>query len=175
MPVSGWSGGSSLPIQGCVVSAVIEPQKKPDGRGGRRPGAGRRPAPRLDAGSLRMRFPIWPIEHLLEVLNEPKLQLPKFPQAITEQTIAQYKSELADYVRQRNEKMDAAGKAAPFLHPRLAAIDITQKPQVRHKLDLTKLSDEELKQLEHITVKAQMTFIEDQSEIEDGDCNEVDK
>ena len=112
---------------------------------------------------------------MLEVLNEPKLQLPKFPQQLNEQSIAQYNSELADYIRQRNEKMDAAGKAAPFLHPRLAAIDIASKPQVRHKLDLTKLSDEELKQLEHITVKAQMVYIEDQSDVEDGEFNETVK
>jgi hypothetical protein len=154
--------------------SAIEPQKKPDGRGGRRPGAGRPPVRhRLDAVSLRERFPVWPIEHMLEVLNEPRLQLPNFPQQITEQTIAKYNSEHADYVRQRTEKLDAAKGAAPFLHPRLAAIDITQKPQVRHKLDLTKLSDEELKQLEHITVKAQMTFVEDQSDVEDGEFNEI--
>ena len=110
---------------------------------------------------------------MLEVLNEPRLQLPNFPQQITEQTIAKYNSEHADYVRQRTEKLDAAKGAAPFLHPRLAAIDITQKPLVRHKLDLTKLSDEELKQLEHITVKAQMTFVEDQSDVEDGEFNEI--
>jgi hypothetical protein len=62
---------------------------------------------------------------------------------------------------QRAEKMEAARNAAPFLHPKLANIDVTTKPQVRHKLDLTKLSDEELAQLEHITAKAQFSVIID--------------
>jgi hypothetical protein len=156
------------------MNAIVSQKKQ---WGGRRPGAGRIPTRhRLDAVSLRGRFPVWPIEHMLEVLNEPNLLPPEFPEQITEQATAKYNNDHADYVRQRNEKMEAARSAAPFLHPRLAALDITAKPQVRHKLDLTKLSDEELKQLEHITVKAQMTFIEDQSEdIEDSEFNEITK
>ena len=121
-------------------------QRQPDGRlsnGGRRPGAGRPPGTpyrRLqDAKSLRERYPVWPLEHLLDVLNDPQAT---------------------------NARKDEAAKAAaPYLHPRLAAIDINNRPaQVRHKLDLTKLADEELEQLERITVKAQVTFIDEEPE-----------
>ena len=112
---------------------------------------------------------------MLKVLNEPDLPLPKFPNETDKASMARYTEAVTAYVRQRVEKMEAAAKAAPFLHPRLSAIDITPKPQVRHKLDLTKLSDEELKQLERITVKAQMTFIEDECQIEDEESNEINK
>ena len=46
---------------------------------------------------------------------------------------------------------------------------------VRHKLDLTKLSDEELAQLACINAKAQMTFIEDDHEIENTESNEINE
>jgi hypothetical protein len=48
------------------------------------------------------------------------MKLPTFPAIATEQATAQYNSELADYIRQRNEKMEAARSAAPFLHPKLS-------------------------------------------------------
>ena len=140
---------------------------QPDGRlqnGGRRPGAGRpagTPYRRLqDVLSLRERFPIWPIEYFLTVLNAPDIKVPKHP-PVNENLRERYHKQVAAAAAQRAEKMEAARNAAPFLHPKLASIDVTTKPQVRHKLDLTKLSDEELAQLEHITAKAQFSVITD--------------
>jgi diadenosine tetraphosphate (Ap4A) HIT family hydrolase len=46
-----------------------------------------------------------------------------------------------------------ASEAAPYDHPKLLAIAYVQ-PQ-RHSLDLTKLTDDELRSLTRITAKAQ--------------------
>ena len=146
-------------------------------RGGYRPGAGRPPGPglkRLDAVSLRLRFQLWPIEHMLEVLNEPAIPHPELPKKVTEELMQVYAAKVSAYHKHREEKMEAARSAAPYLHPRLASVDITNNQQVRHKLDLEKLSTEELKQLEQITMKAQMTYVEDpDSEIEDAEYSET--
>lgn len=54
-----------------------------------------------------------------------------------------------------------ASQAAPYVRPRLAAMQFDREPQ-RHSLDLTKLTDDELKVLDRIYTKSQ-TLVRDES------------
>jgi hypothetical protein len=84
--------------------------------------------------SLRSRYRVQPLEHMLKVMNNDKhpMQL----------------------------RCDMAEAAAPFLHQKLRPIGIDDVggPEVggpeEHSLDLSKLTDEELEQLEQIVAKA---------------------
>lgn len=66
-----------------------------------------------------------------------------------------------------DDRRDQMAKAAaPYIHPRLAAFDIKNNPRpVEHSLDLTKLTDDELRALERIVAKSQrVTVIENDDE-----------
>lgn len=107
--------------------------KKPKSRrGGARPGAGKKDGPRYQKRlrSFRERYPVFPLEHLMDVLNSDA---------------------------PAEERFRAAVQAAPYVHPRLAAIQIQQLQEPQHSLDLTKLTDEELIFFERILAKAQIT------------------
>ncbi len=103
--------------------------------GGVRPGSGRKKGTRpgqaiWEAQSLREKYPTMPLEHMLKVLNDVKA-----PKA-------------------RRDEMAKA--AAPYIHPRLAAVALTDKDPapVQGSLDLTMLSDKELAFLDQIIRKA---------------------
>lgn len=120
--------------------AEQQQDKKPKSRrGGARPGAGKKDGPRYQKRlrSFRERYPVFPLEYLMDVLN-------------TEEAPAE-------------ERFRAAVQAAPFVHPRLAAIQIQQLAEPQHSLDLTKLTDEELIFFERILAKAQITHPVDKS------------
>jgi hypothetical protein len=109
---------------------------------GRRPGAGRpkgsrnkksRATIRDEAAYLKnfeQRFRVLPLDYMLCVMNDEEVS---------------------------PERRDAMAKAAaPYFHPRLSALDITattQKP-AKHTIDVRKLNDDELLQLEQIVAKA---------------------
>ena len=71
----------------------------------------------FEAKSLRERFPIFSLEFMLAILND------------------------VDEPAAFREEMAKA--AAPFIHPKLAAVEVSDKDhRPRHRLDLTKLSDD---------------------------------
>jgi hypothetical protein len=113
--------------------------------GGARARAGRKKGTRsgraiFEAKSLRERFPIFPLEFMLMVLNDV--------------------DEPAAF------RADMAKAAAPYIHPRLAAVEVTGKDRgPEPSLDLSKLSDEELSILERIVAKAQKTVTIDNDEV----------
>ncbi len=84
---------------------------------------------------MRSYWKMLPLEHMMEVLNDTELP---------------------------DERRDwAASQAAPYVHPRLSAIDLRQvEPPPRYALDLSKLTDEDLIELRRITAKAQVPLIE---------------
>ncbi len=96
--------------------------------GGRRT-AGKHTDETSRALSLRQRFAIMPLDYLLGVLNNAK--------------------------ESKRMRFEAAKAAAPFVHPRLAAIQVTAKR--RYALDVTKLTEDELAMLERIMLKAQIS------------------
>ncbi len=61
------------------------------------------------------------------------------------------------------QRFQAAKEAAPYVHPRLAAIQVQKLAEPQHSLDLTKLSDEELIFFEKILAKAQIVHPDDSS------------
>ncbi len=67
-------------------------------RDGRRPGAGRPPGPAGHPRSLRERFPILPLDHMLSAVNDETAPM------------------------HRRDEMAKA--AAPYIHPRLSAVAI---------------------------------------------------
>jgi hypothetical protein len=114
--------------------------------GGARVGAGRKKGTRsglaiFQAKSLRERFPVFPLEHMLNVINDPTAS------------------------HERKDNMARA--AAAYVHPRLAAVEITGKEggPTQESLDLSKLSDDELAILERIVLKAQKTVTIDNDEV----------
>ena len=55
-----------------------------------------------------------------------------------------------------NARRDEMAKAAaPYIHQRLAVVEVPHKPR-RHSLDLSKLTDDELIVLERVIAKAQI-------------------
>lgn len=113
--------------------------------GGARPGAGRKPGTPYrssiqGAKSLRERFPVFPLEYMLNVINDPTAS-----------------HERKDYI---------ARAAAPYVHPRLASVDINNIPKPeQHNIDLTKLSDEELALFTRLVAKGQRVIVvEDEPE-----------
>jgi hypothetical protein len=78
--------------------------------------------------SLKSRFKVQPLEHMLQVLNNDKLPM-------------QLRCAMAE-------------AAAPYLHPKLRAIEIDDVAGPEQpSLDLTKLTDEDLDQLHQIVTK----------------------
>jgi hypothetical protein len=52
-------------------------------------------------------------------------------------------SVMRDESASRAERMEAAGKAAPYVHPRLAAVELTAAVQVEQPIDFSRLTVEE--------------------------------
>jgi hypothetical protein len=124
-------------------TVVAEPKpKKP--RGGRRPGAGRKPGPAwfgkqtYRAMSLRQRFPIMPLELMLCVVNnlDPDSPEPKRKTFTLE------------------KRCDMAARCAPYLHPRLANVNLQARQ--KYSIDLDKLDDQELAAFEKLLLKSQV-------------------
>ncbi len=107
---------------------------KKGGNGGRRPGAGRpkgsisKKDSLLHVKSLREKYPLLPLEHMLRELNDEE--------ADTEHRTAMAKA------------------AAPYVHPRL--VQRRAEMPTRYSLDTTKLSDDELVLFERLMAKAQI-------------------
>jgi hypothetical protein len=86
--------------------------------------------------SLRERFPTMPLEFLLAIINDvdPKTGEPR-------------KFKLQD-------QLQAAARAAPFIHPKLSNVNLQARQ--KYSIDLDKLDDEELAQFEHLLLKSQV-------------------
>jgi hypothetical protein len=85
--------------------------------------------PGPEVNSLRSRYSVRPLEHMLKVRNDDKLPM--------------------------QLRCDMAAAALPFLHQKLKAISIDEiaGPE-EDSLDLSKLTDDELEQLEQILAKS---------------------
>jgi len=113
--------------------------EKRGGNGGRRSGAGR---PRgsmnarsfLHTKSLKEKFPITPLEYLLSIVNDRKAS---------------------------SARRDAAARAAaPYVHPRLSAIEVRpEEPPARPQryIDDSALTDEERRQFNMLFCKMRIT------------------
>lgn len=106
--------------------------EKHGGNGGQRIGAGRPKGAiskrsKVFIKSLLQEFPITPLKYLLTIVNDR--------QASPELRFA------------------AAKAAAPYMHPRLASIAV--HAEKKWSIDPRKLTDEELKQFEHLLEKCQ--------------------
>lgn len=140
-------------------------------RGGKRPGAGRpkgipyaesRPGANRNK-SLRERYPVWPLEHMLSVLNQPDVIVPK-KNGKNGKEIENLEELKVQAEKVAAAKMDAAKAAAPYLHPRLAQVDINStNRQVKHSLDLSKMTDEELAFFERIVAKTQVVVLDNET------------
>jgi hypothetical protein len=155
-------------------------------RGGAREGAGGGPK-RVEIRSLknevlhlRMKYKKMPLNHLLDILNTDPPPPPERPHELQEQdeerTQEDYDEELKAYERDLAEyrtnlkafeaRQDwASEKAAPFMHHRLSAIEITGEGggPIHQKVDIRKLSEAELDALERLVRKAAIvTLDEDQ-------------
>lgn len=100
-----------------MAAAAEINQPKSNGRGGRRPGAGRKKGSatlktRQKANEILEDGGITPLDYMLSVLRNEELSA--------------------------EERMDAAKSAAPYVHPRLAATDNTH----RHSMSLGDIFDE---------------------------------
>jgi hypothetical protein len=95
-----------------------------------RQGAGRKTIHRDEALTLRRRYRVTPLVYMMSVINDP------------------------DAPPRRRAEMAKA--AAPYLHHRLAAIEVNGEDgePVRPKLDLRKLTDEELNTFQALVAKA---------------------
>lgn len=140
----------------------LTPRVGPDGEiierrnGGARPGAGRKPGS-LGKGAhisslknevlhFRQKYGRIPLDHMLRVLNTDCT-----PQGENEEPEA-YRRRL----RHIEDRQDwAAQAAAPFMHAKLASIEIVAGgAPVQQEVDLTKLDNNELDQLERLVNKA---------------------
>jgi hypothetical protein len=85
--------------------------------------------PGQDVNSFRSRYEVLPLEYMLKVINDDK--------------------------RPMELRCEMAAVALPFLHQKLKAISIDEiaGPE-EDSLDLSKLTDEELEQLEQILAKS---------------------
>ncbi len=94
----------------------------------------------LDGGqrpskSVRARYKLLPLDYILQGVNDERLRAP--------------------------QRFEMAKAGLPYVHHKLTSIQIggaDREPQ--HALDLTKLSDEELAQLERILAKSQVVVPE---------------
>lgn len=125
--------------------ATLEAPKVDKGKsgsnwGGSRRGAGYRHGnPGGSVNSLkhevltyRAKYDCLPLDYMLKILNEEK--------------------------ETDERRMWAAEHAAPYLHAKLASIEVTSSGEtVKHPVDLTKLTDKELDQLETLVNKASKT------------------
>jgi hypothetical protein len=147
--LSSWKANEKF---GIMANASVNGKAKGQ-HGGQRIGSGR---PRVlapgvrdlrnDVYRLRERWGIMPLDYMLKVLNTEK--------------------------ETDERKMWACEHAAPYLHSKLASIEIVQgEAPVRHEVDLTKLSMKELDQLEALVDKASKKT--DEITLDDTQYNEV--
>lgn len=133
-----------------------------NGHGGARANAGGGPR-RVEVRSLknevlylRAKYKKMPLNHLLEILNN------KPPPRIQDEDAQPY---LARRKAHQARQDWAAQTAAPFMHHRLSAIEISGPDggPIHQKVDITKLTGEELDALEKLVRKASIvTLDEDQ-------------
>lgn len=114
--------------------------------GGKRSGAGRKK--KEIAVVLRERFKMMPLDFQLAYLNGID---PETGKKLTPEQVMELKLDFPT-------KMQLARDAAPFVHPRLSSVAVKDQT-VRHGLDLSKLSDEELIELRMLTAKAVMPML----------------
>jgi hypothetical protein len=117
--------------------------------GGPRPGSGRPPGPRPIPQSLRERFPIMPLEHMLAVLNDKR--------------------------QSKSRRDDMAKAAAPFVHARVAPRAKAEGDGniQTSSIDVTKLTDEELAFFERIMAKAAVMVTLDSDDPDDAELINV--
>lgn len=120
---------------------------KKGGHGGRRAGAGRKPASNGVAERYRERYPMLPLDYLL--------------------CIAGTGVDPVTGKKATARRMERAAIAAmPYVHRRLAPVAAEElKPQPKFGLDLSKLSDDELVVLERIYAKSQIPIPPDEDEV----------
>jgi hypothetical protein len=129
--------------------------KRKSNWGGSRRGAGFRHGPvggsvnslKHEVLTYRNKYDCMPLDYMLKVLNE---------------------EQETDERRQW-----AAEHAAPYMHAKLASIEISSADNgpVKHEVDLAKLSDKELDQLEALVVKASKPA--EEMTLDDADYHEV--
>jgi hypothetical protein len=144
-----------------VVAPIKEPKQHSPNWGGarRRTRAVTINSLKNEVLTLRSKYGVMPLDHMLKALNQP---LPDIPENIDLKD--------ADAVKERDrlivERKEIIGRqdwaaehAAPYLHAKLASIEVTTagRDPVKHPVDLRKLSDKELDALETLVNKATMT------------------
>lgn len=144
------------------------------GRGGYRPNAGRPPGKGESVSSLknevlhyRRRYKRMPLEHLMNALNDecsPKRN---------KETEAEF---FARQAKWRGRQDWAAVQAAPFMHAKLASVEIVTGGQpVQHPVDLKKLTPEELDTMEALVRKASINPEDMRAiELDESQYHEVD-
>ena len=119
-------------------------QTKSPGRGGKRVGAGRKKGSATkrtrEIADRAAKEGITPLEFMLDVMrNEPPAGL-----------------EPSDELKATTLRFEAAKAAAPYMHPRLAAVEVTGEGggpiETRTTLDVAGLSTEQLRALSSIPV-----------------------
>lgn len=150
-----------------VVPRVKKNRIKKDGTkgnpnwGGKRKGAGRptieEEMKRRDHSvqAYRTRYLIQPLNYVMCILND-----------LNPKTFEPLRRPYSDA-----KKEWAVEKAIPYLHHRLAAMQLTgaDNGPVKHTVDVRKLSDQELLELEKIMSKAQEVITEENDGNEEGD------
>lgn len=140
--------------------------------GGARPGAGRpKGMVHREVFHFREKYEVMPLDYFMMVLND---MLPEKDEAgrvkkFEDGTVKMQRFSHAD-------KMQAASQAAPFLHRRLANLEITGEGggPVKHSIDLTKLTDAELADFERFLAKSQIVSLEpSEFSREDGETIEA--
>lgn len=127
-------------------------------RGGARPGAGRPkgvpnklriiPSLKGEPMAMRQRYEVMPLDHMLKVIN-----------TVCVQKRDENDEQFAKRCEMHKIRQDAAARAAaPFMHYRLASIEVSGKDgePIKHQVDLSRLSDDELVTLQRLTRKAEL-------------------
>ena len=96
--------------------------------------------------TLRAKYGVMPLDHMMQVLNADK------PAKVQGEDTQAYLARLARHEARQDW---ASAAAAPFMHHKLASIEIVTSDQpVQHEVDLTKLDDKELDMLGKLVNKA---------------------
>lgn len=145
-------------------------------RGGYRPGAGRkvgsRPGQNIhtlknEVLHYRNKYKKMPLDHLLHVLNE------NAPDKIKGEKDLDY---IKRFVRWQNRVDWAAVQSAPFMHAKLASVEIVDNGKsVQQPVDLKKLTPEELDTMEALVRKASINPDDAQEiELDETEYHEVE-
>jgi hypothetical protein len=141
------------------MSNVTPLQKHPNW-GGARPKSGRRRGGSLgqlqyDCLSYRKKYGVMPVDHMLKILNEPLPDIPDLSETATKEE-KEKRNDLLRERRQLQRRQDwAAVNAAPYMHQKLAQVEVIQQDDHEHpEVDLSKLAPEELDALEALVIKA---------------------